>query len=564
LTHDGLWVQCRGCDNIIYCERFDRDLRVCSECGLHAPLSALCRVEQLFDPGTVKPLPPVTTAADPLAFVDKLPYPERLRSAREKTGLDDAIVCVRGSIGGARVVVGVMDFSFMGGSLGIAVGESIAQAADEARRERIPLLLVTASGGCRMQEGALALMQMVKASQALTELDEAGVLTVSLVTDPTYGGVAASYATLADIVVAEPGARMGFAGPRVIEQTIGETLPEGFQTAEFLLAHGLIDIVQPRASLRSLLSRLLAVQQAADRTERACPPGRTVTDVEDLAVRDAAAVVRLARHGERPSALDYARDMLSDFEELHGDRMMGDCPAIVGGIGRLGDRSVMLIGHQKGRDLRERVKRNFGMASPEGYRKAARLMRLAAKLGVPVITLINTPGADPRAAAEAHGQSAAIAESLRLMCALPVPVVSVVTGEGGSGGALALGVADRVLAMENAFYSVISPEGCAAILWKDSKAAPQAAAALRLDARELLRSKIIDGVIREPEGGAHRDPLRAADLLRLAVAAQLADLCAWDPGELIVERRRRFRRFGVSELEVATTTQELVLEAATP
>jgi acetyl-CoA carboxylase carboxyl transferase subunit beta len=444
-----------------------------------------------------------------------------------------------------------MDFRFMGGSLGVAVGESIAQAADQARRQRIPLLLVTASGGARMQEGALALMQMVKASQALTELDEAGVLTISLITDPTYGGVAASYATLADIVVAEPGARMGFAGPRVIEQTIKQTLPEGFQTAEFLLAHGLIDIVQPRAGLRSLFSRLLAVHSPASRSEPGSSSERLVRRVEDLAVRDAAEVVQLARHGDRPSALDYARDMLSDFEELHGDRMMADCPAIVGGIGRLSGSSVMLIGHQKGRDLRERVRRNFGMASPEGYRKAARLMRLAAKLGVPVITLVNTPGADPRAAAEEHGQAAAIAESLRLMCALPVPVVTVVTGEGGSGGALALAVGDRVLAMENSFYSVISPEGCAAILWKNPKAAAKAAAALRLDARELLRSGIVDGVILEPEGGAHRDPLLSADRLRRAVTAELAGLCAWDPGELVLARRRRFRRFGLSRLEEA-------------
>jgi acetyl-CoA carboxylase carboxyl transferase subunit beta len=191
------------------------------------------------------------------------------------------------------------------------------------------------------------------------------------------------------------------------------------------------------------------------------------------------------------------------------------------------------------------------MASPEGYRKAARLMRLAAKLGVPVITLVNTPGADPRAAAEEHGQAAAIAESLRLMCALPVPVVTVVTGEGGSGGALALAVGDRVLAMENSFYSVISPEGCAAILWKNPKAAAKAAAALRLDARELLRSGIVDGVILEPEGGAHRDPLLSADRLRRAVTAELAGLCAWDPGELVLARRRRFRRFGLSRLEEA-------------
>jgi acyl-CoA carboxylase subunit beta len=549
MTEEGLWVRCRGCGDVAYGKRFGRDLHVCPGCGLHGALSARERVGQLFDPGTVTFLAPATTVEDPLGFVDERPYPERLRAAREKTGLDEAILCLRGSIGGVPIVAGVMDFRFMGGSLGVAVGQSIAEAAELARCERVPLLLVTASGGARMQEGALALMQMAKVVQALTELDEAGLLTVSLITDPTYGGVAASYATLTDVVVAEPGARMGFAGPRVIEQTIRQTLPEGFQTAEFLLAHGLIDIVQARKGLRSLLARLLAARRAG-------PPApgtscRVVRRVEDLAARDAAEVVALARHHDRPSTLDYARDMLSDFEELHGDRMTGDCPAIVGGIGRLRDMHVLLIGHEKGRSLRERVRRNFGMASPEGYRKAGRLMTLAGKLGLPVITLVNTPGADPGATSEEHGQAAAIAQSLRLMCGLPVPVVTVVTGEGGSGGALGLAVADRVLAMENSFYSVISPEGCAAILWKNPKATAKAAAALRLDARELLRNRVVDGVILEPEGGAHRDPFVSSEILRSAISAELAELCGWDSGELMLERRRRFQRFGLARVEEA-------------
>jgi acyl-CoA carboxylase subunit beta len=548
LSQGDHWVRCHGCGDVIYAGRFARDLRVCRGCGLHHPLSAAERMEQLLDHGTVVPLPAAETTEDPLQFADDRPYPDRLQAARDTTGLDEAIVCARGSIGGMPVVVGVMDFRFMGGSLGVAVGESIVQAAARARDERVPLLLVTASGGCRMQEGALALMQMAKASQALAELDEAGVLTVSLVTDPTYGGVAASYATLADVVVAEPGARLGFAGPRVIQQTIGGTLPAGFQTAEFLLAHGLVDVVQPRFGLQALLSRLLSLRSPMGQLRSPDEPGNLVRQADGLSPHDVTEVLRLARHGGRPSTLDYARHMLSDFEELHGDRMTGDCPAIVGGIGRLDDMSVMLIGHQKGRDLAERVKRNFGMASPEGYRKAARLMRLAAKLRVPVLTLINTPGADPSAVAEEHGQPAAIAESLRLMSGLPVPVVAVVAGEGGSGGALALGVADRVLAMENSIYSVISPEGCAAILWKEPEAAGRAAAALRLDARQLLQSGVVDGVILEPEGGAHADPLLACEIVRRAVAAELTELCARDPRDLVLERRHRFRRFGVSRL----------------
>jgi acetyl-CoA carboxylase carboxyl transferase subunit beta len=437
-----------------------------------------------------------------------------------------------------------MDFRFMGGSLGTAAGELVTRAAEEALRQRVPLVLVTASGGARIQEGALALMQMAKTSQALGVLDEAGVLTISLITDPTYGGVAASFATLADVILAEPAARLGFAGRRVIEQITGQTLPDGFQTAEFLLERGMLDAVVPRPQLRGVLLHLLAVAEAARPVPAVRSSDPLVRRFGELPKRDAWGCVQLARHLNRPTTLDYADRLLDGFQELHGDRIFGDCSAIVGGIGRLNGCPVMLIGHQKGHSTRELVRRNFGRSRPDGYRKSARLMRLAAKLRVPVLTLIDTQGADPGAEAEERGQAVAIAENLRLMSRLPVPIVAVVLGEGGSGGALALGVADRVFMCENAFYSVISPEGCAAILWRDSAAAPVAAAALRLDARELLRLGVVDGVVPEPEGGAQADHALAAELLSDAVRVALAELLPVDPAELVTARRRRFRRIG--------------------
>jgi acyl-CoA carboxylase subunit beta len=542
------WVTCSRCRVLIYGKRFVRNHHLCPDCGWHSRLTAAQRLEQLLDPGTITVLEALGSVADPLGFVDTRPYPERLREAQVRTGLDEAVVCALGTILGRRVVVAVMDFRFMGGSLGTGVGERITQAAEIAFEERTPLLLVTASGGARMQEGVLSLMQMAKTSQALAELDEAGILTISVITDPTYGGVAASFATLTDVIIAEPGARMGFAGPRVIEQTIKQRLPEGFQTAEFLRDAGLIDDVQPRTMLRSTLARLLATQEPRWPRQPQTSNDPVIRRPEELPVRDAWQVVQLARHSGRPTTLDYIGHLLHGFHELHGDRVSGDCTAIVGGFGLLGDLPVMVIGHQKGHSTRELVARNFGMPTPDGYRKAARLMRLAAKLGVPVLTLIDTPGAYPGLEAEEHGQAIAIAENLRLMARLPVPLVAVITGEGGSGGALALGVADRVLVCANASYSVISPEGCAAILWKNATAAPAAAAALRLDARELLRYGIVDGVVPEPEGGAHHDPLLMADLLRDAVIAALRELLPRDPGQLVRERRRRFRRFGANAL----------------
>lgn len=648
------WVRCDGCAELVYGKRFARALHVCPDCGGHARLTARQRLDLLLDPGTEIPLDAGPTPEDPLGFTDSRPYRDRLAEARAATGMSDAVLAVRGHIDGRPLVVAAMDFRFLGGSLGCAVGALVERAAHESLRTGAPLLIVTASGGARMQEGALALMQMAKTAQALAELDEAGVLVMTLVTDPTYGGVAASFATLADVILIEPGARMGFAGPRVIEQTTGESLPEGFQTADFLLAHGMVDAVVARPQLRRTIGHLVAAASAArsakvpdeldpalaqfgaahelgyvngqfsftlrggahtalpangcapvghdaagDRNGRHAAPtanggapsvretGRVPADVDQpgahngshiavgtnghapaaLAHLDAPRAhngshtngrapadpdapsawetVRLARHPARPSVLAYAGRLLEDFHELHGDRIGGDCPAVVGGIGSLDGQPLVLIGHEKGGDdIAERRRRHFGMATPAGYRKAARLMRMAAKLGLPVLTLVDTPGANPGSDAERGGQAVAIAENLRLMARLPVPIVTVVTGEGGSGGALALAVADRVLISERGVYSVISPEGCAAILWKDPAAAPLAADALRLGPAELLALGVVDATVPEPPGGAHTDPGAAAALLRDALLPVLAELRNRPPDRLIRERRDRFRRFG--------------------
>lgn len=543
---DGDWVRCKNCRTLVYGKRFVRDLLVCPDCGRHAPPSAPQRLDQLLDPGSAVTLPEPDTPEDPLDFTDLVPYSDRLAQARERTGLDEAVVCARGTIGGHPVVVAAMDFEFMGGSLGVAVGARITEAAHAALADGSPLVLITASGGARMQEGILSLMQMVNTSAALGELDEAGVLTVSVIADPTYGGVAASFATLSDVIIAEPGARMGFTGPRVIEQTIGQGLPDGFQTAGFLLEHGLVDDVRPRGELRGTLAKILAVRQAGSWPDGPAQTSREslIREPEQVPARDPWETVRLARHADRPTSLDYINELIGGFVELHGDRMAGDCRAVVGGLGQLDGRSVVVIGHQKGHNTGELVARNFGMPTPAGYRKAARLMRLAAKLRVPLITFVDTPGAYPGIEAEEQGQAVAIAENLRLMSQLPVPIVTVVTGEGGSGGALALAVADRVLSFAASVYSVISPEGCAAILWRDREMASQAAAALRVGAREQLRLGVVDGVIAEPEGGAHTDPLQAADLLRDALRRTLDELVALPAGTLIAERRQRFLRIG--------------------
>ncbi len=255
-------------------------------------------------------------------------------------------------------------------------------------------------------------------------------------------------------------------------------------------------------------------------------------------------VVQLSRHAARPYFLDYVDELISDFTELHGDRLYRDDPAIIGGMGYFDHKPVMLIGHQKGRNTKENMRRNFGMARPEGYRKAKRLMELAGRFNLPIITLIDTPGAYPGIGAEERGQAEAIARNLEVMAGLPVPMISVVIGEGGSGGALALGVTNRILMMQYAIYSVISPEGCASILWRDGAKGDLAAEAMRLSARQIHDIGVADEVIAEPPGGAHRDPVAAARQLGKALKRHLAELSSMSTEELLQHRYDKFRAIG--------------------
>ncbi|MEV6848455.1 acetyl-CoA carboxylase, carboxyltransferase subunit beta [Actinoplanes sp. NPDC051411] len=557
------WTHCAGCGALLYGKKLSRNLYVCPHCEHHHRLTAPERIAQLTDPGSFRPLAGTVLATDVLDFADRRPYRDRLVDARRATGLSDAVVCGTARLAGLPVCLAVMDFRFMGGSLGVAVGEMITRAAEQALTTRMPLLIVTASGGARMQEGALALLQMAKVSQAIGALGRAGVPTVSLVTDPTYGGVAASFATNCDVILVEQGARMGFAGPRVIEQTLRRKLPDDFQTADFLLAHGQVDEVRPRREIRDWLVALLRALQPAESV--APEPAGTDVLVRDpgaLEAADAWATVSLARDTRRPTALDYLRSAFDGFVELRGDRFGEDCPAIVAGFARLADRPVAVVGQQKGHHTKELVSRNFGMPQPAGYRKALRVMRLAAKLHIPVVSLVDTPGAYPGAEAEANGQSFAIASNILALFDLDTPVVTAVTGEGGSGGALALAVADRVLIAEHGIYSVISPEGCSSILWGDAGVAETAARALHLTAGDLLRLGVVDAVVPEPVGGAGGDATTMIENVGAALAHTLAELCARPVDELLHERRARFRQIGADGFTTARADEAIVVRPA--
>jgi len=310
----------------------------------------------------------------------------------------------------------------------------------------------------------------------------------------------------------------------------------------------LLDFEKPAAEIERELDKLRAraASQDLDLSEEIANMEARLAETRSEAYRNLTPWqrVQIARHTNRPFMLDYVSHAFTDFCELHGDRHIGDDASMPGGFARIGGRRVIVIGHQKGRDTKENLKRNFGSAHPEGYRKALRLMRLAEKFGLPVITLIDTPGAFPGIGAEERNIAEAIAFNLREMMLLKVPVIAIVLGEGGSGGALGIGVADRVLMMENAYYSVISPEGCAAILWKHRKHAPEAAEAMKLAAPDLLKLKLIDDVIPEPVGGAHHDHIAAAKSFQESVLRHLDELAKLSTADLLNHRYDKFRSFG--------------------
>jgi acetyl-CoA carboxylase carboxyl transferase alpha subunit/acetyl-CoA carboxylase carboxyl transferase beta subunit len=539
------WTVCLGCQRTVYLPRLVRNLHVCPHCSHHHRISASDRIDILVDPGSFEATGDHLRPVDPLGFTDSRPYATRLAESQRKTGLDDAVKFGTATIGGHRVVILAMDFAFMGGSMGSVVGEAVARAAELAAATRVPIIIVTSSGGARMQEGALALMQMAKTAQAIRRLRSRDVLSVCVLADPTFGGVTASFATLPDVLIAEKGSLIGFAGPRVIAAATREELPHGFQSAEYLHRRGLLDRVESRDDIRPTLIRLLALTQPA--------PGAPVVPFRDPAVRTSTGfarrpsawdTVRLARDVARPTTLDYLSYLCDDFLELHGDRSGGDDPAIVAGLGSIDGRPAMFIGHQKGHATTELVARNFGMPHPEGYRKALRLMRLAERHRLPVVTLVDTQGAAPGVSAEDRGQAWAIAECIAGMSELAVPVVSVITGEGGSGGAIALAAGNQVLMMENAWYSVISPESCSMILYGTTSRAAAMAEALHITGPDLLQLGVVDAVIPEPADGAQTDWAAAASNLRLSVAAALQRLAGMSPEELVTDRFSRYRALG--------------------
>lgn len=556
---EGLWRKCNKCGQPIYVEDVKSNYYVCPKCGGYFRMHAYRRIEMLVDEGTFEEWNQHMEFSNPLDFPG---YEKKVQAAREKTNLDEAIVTGKGNIGGYPAVIGVCDARFMMSSMGHNVGEKITQAVERATREKLPVIIFAASGGARMQEGLVSLMQMAKTSAALKKHHEAGQLFISVLTDPTTGGVTASFAMLGDIIIAEPKALIGFAGPRVIEQTIGQKLPEGFQRAEFLQDHGFVDMIVERKDQKQVISQILALHQqdlsffqdgvkimrerivseAGASAEDTAENVKKNEEKRSLTERSAWDTVLLSRKSDRPTALDYIDALFDGFMEFHGDRYFKDDGAVVGGIAYFHGMPVTVIGQQKGKNTKDNIRRNFGMPSPDGYRKALRLMKQAETFGRPVICFVDTPGAFCGLEAEERGQGEAIARNLFEMSDLKVPILSIVIGEGGSGGALAMAVADQVWMMENAIYSILSPEGFASILWKDSKKAPEAAKYMKITASDLYERGLIERIIPEGENFSLDELPSAAACMDEAMAEFFENLEGEDGQVLAENRYQRFRR----------------------
>jgi len=532
-------------DRCLFCEEPISDspsyltYRVCPFCRFHYTVTARQRIELLADKGTFKEFYKYVSSVEPLSFSRRARYRKFLAQDQDRTGLTEAVVTGKCRIGDTETMIIVLDFGFMGGTMGSVVGEKVSMAFENAARKGLPVVAVVSGGGTRIQEGVLSLMQMAKTVTAANRLRNEEVPFIVVLANPSTGQAYASFANLADVILAEPGSLIGLSPLRTLREVSKMPLPLDAHTAEAHVGHGLLDNVVDRENLQPRVASLLEILTAHKRGSsnhksllKAEP--RICAEVEPWEA------VSAARNTERPQASAYFRSMLDPFIELRGDRLNSDDRSIVAGLGFMDGQPVAVIGQQR-RPLAEGERYHV---FPDGLRKAQRVIDLASRFKLPLVTLIDTQGADPGLEAEEQGIGNAIATTLSSMLTVPTPMVSVVIGEGGSEGALALGLSDRILIQQYAVYSPMSVNHTLGAAHHDHMLDREAAEALMLTAHDCVELGIADQVVGEPEGGAHVDPREASSGLQTAILTNIVQLAKMSQGKLLKKRYQKFRRMG--------------------
>ena len=534
---------CNACKQEIPREMLDRNLSICPQCGCYLRMHAMKRILSLSDKKTFREWDANMKFSNPLNDNE---YAQKSVEASLKHKLNDAIITGEMDIDGLHVAIGVMDTRYMMASMGYVVGEKITRLFEKATKKKLPVIMFCCSGGARMQEGIISLMQMEKTAAAVRRHSDTGCLYVSVLTNPTMGGVTASFAMLADVILAEREAVIGFAGARVIEQNTGQKLPEEFQTSEFQKTHGFVDAIVGRENLKEDLLHILKIHTATKKEIKNLPRTKikSVYVENRMEQKTAWDKVLLARSRERPTSMEYISWLFEGFYELCGDRISGDDHAIVGGIATFKGCPVTVIGHQKGKNsMGDAIYRNWGMPAPHGYRKVLRLVKQAEKFRRPVVFFVDTIGAACGKEAEEGGQGIAIADLLQELSVLKTPILSIVIGEGGSGGALALGIGNEVWMLENAVYSILTPEGYASILWRDNSKAPEAALLMKLEASDLYKMGIIDRIIQEKEPITKNDMKKVCTVLERHISNFLIRYSKKSTTYIVNERYQKFRKY---------------------
>jgi len=532
-------------DRCLFCEEPISDspsyltYRVCPFCRFHYTVTARQRIELLADKGTFKESYKYISSMDPLSFSRRSRYKNLFTQDQTRTGLTEAAVTGVCTIGDTEAMLIVLDFGFMGGTMGSVVGEKISMAFENAARRGIPAVAVVSGGGVRIQEGVLSLMQMAKTVTAANRLRDEEVPFVVVLANPSTGQAYASFANLADVILAEPGSLIGLSPLRTLREVSKMPLPLDAHTAEAHVGHGLLDNVVDRENLQPRIASLLEILTAHKHGKSNHKNLIKSEPIECDAVEPWEAVTA-ARNSERPQAIAYFRSMMDPFIELRGDRLNSDDRSIVAGLGFMDGQPMAVIGQQR----RPLVEGERYHVFPDGLRKAQRVIDLASRFKLPLVTLIDTQGADPGLEAEEQGIGNAIAKTLSSMLTVPTPMVSVVIGEGGSEGALALSLSDRILIQQYAVYSPMSVNHTLGAAHHDYRLDREAAEALMLTAHDCLELGIADEIVPEPEGGAHVDPREAASVLQTAILTNLVQLAKMSQGKLLKKRYHKFRRMG--------------------